>query len=194
MQRTCTLPPAATTTAVTLLKSESESPEFRTINANGTPLSIKRGKNESTTREEEFRSVFRSAHGTASIKGGMSSTDAAVEDVVNAQLCAVKELDEDVFAYILGIVKDVDAHGCDPETLGETVRRDAERPYRRTLVDRTREEREETDPRYFPCRYASLCIAAASCAVALVGNSAGVLADNAETIFTYTLASIGFFL
>ncbi|CAN0118455.1 unnamed protein product, partial [Laminaria digitata] len=51
----------------------------------------------------------------------MSSSDAAVNHVVNAQLGAVKELDEDVFAYILGIVKDVDAHGCDPETLGETV-------------------------------------------------------------------------
>lgn len=51
----------------------------------------------------------------------MSSTDAAVEAVVDAQLGAVKELDEDIFAYILGIVKDVDAHGCDPETLAETV-------------------------------------------------------------------------
>ncbi|CAM9619271.1 unnamed protein product [Scytosiphon promiscuus] len=51
----------------------------------------------------------------------MSSTDAAVEGVVDAQLGAVKELDEDIFAYILGIVKDVDAHGCDPETLAETV-------------------------------------------------------------------------
>lgn len=51
----------------------------------------------------------------------MSSTDAAVEAVVDAQLGTVKELDEDIFAYILGIVKDVDAHGCDPETLAETV-------------------------------------------------------------------------
>lgn len=51
----------------------------------------------------------------------MSATDVAVNEVVNAQLGAVKELDEDVFAYILGIVKDVDAHGCDPETLAETV-------------------------------------------------------------------------
>lgn len=51
----------------------------------------------------------------------MASTDAAVEAVVDAQLGAVKELDEDIFAYILGIVKDVDAHGCDPETLAETV-------------------------------------------------------------------------
>ena len=72
----------------------------------------------------------------------MSSSDAAVNDVVHAQLGAVKELDEDVFAYILGIVKDVDAHGCDPETLGETVRRGAERdPYCSTLVDKTRGER-----------------------------------------------------
>lgn len=50
-----------------------------------------------------------------------SSSDAEVEAVVDAQLGAVKELDEDIFAYILGIVKDVDAHGCDPETLAETV-------------------------------------------------------------------------
>lgn len=49
-------------------------------------------------------------------------SDAEVEAVVDAQLGAVKELDEDIFAYILGIVKDVDAHGCDPETLAETVR------------------------------------------------------------------------
>lgn len=41
---------------------------------------------------------------------------------MDAQLGAVKELDEDIFAYILGIVKDIDAHGCDPETLAETVR------------------------------------------------------------------------
>lgn len=52
----------------------------------------------------------------------MSPNDAAVEAVVDAELGAVKELDEDVFAYIVGIVKDVDAHGCDPETLAETVR------------------------------------------------------------------------
>lgn len=65
--------------------------------------------------------MFGSTHGTAPVKGGMSSSDAAVNEVVNAQLGAVKELDEDVFAYILGIVMDVDAHGCDPETLGETV-------------------------------------------------------------------------
>lgn len=52
----------------------------------------------------------------------MSSTDAAVEAVVNEELGAVKELDEDIYAYILGIVKDTDAHGCDPETLAETVR------------------------------------------------------------------------
>lgn len=51
-----------------------------------------------------------------------SSSDAQVEAVVNAQLGAVKELDEDIFAYVLGIVKDIDAHGCDPETLAETVR------------------------------------------------------------------------
>ncbi|CBN75378.1 conserved unknown protein [Ectocarpus siliculosus] len=51
----------------------------------------------------------------------MSSSDAAVEAVVEKQLGAVKELDEDIFVYILGIVKDVDAHGCDPETLAETV-------------------------------------------------------------------------
>lgn len=52
----------------------------------------------------------------------MSSSDAAVEALVEKQLGAVKELDEDIFVYILGIVKDVDAHGCDPETLAETVR------------------------------------------------------------------------
>lgn len=52
----------------------------------------------------------------------MSDDAAAVEAVVDAELGAVKELDEDVFAYILGIVKDVDSHGCDPETLAETVR------------------------------------------------------------------------
>lgn len=90
--------------------------------------------------------MFRSAHGTASVKGGMSSSDAAVNEVVNAQLGAVKELDEDVFAYILGIVKDVDAHGCDPETLGETVsetrRRERETLIvHSTLVDRPRGER-----------------------------------------------------
>eukprot|EP00752_Nemacystus_decipiens_P014231 g12659.t1 len=50
-----------------------------------------------------------------------SSKDAEVEAVVDAQLGAVKELDEDIFSYILGIVKDTDAHGCDPETLSETV-------------------------------------------------------------------------
>lgn len=50
-----------------------------------------------------------------------SPSDAEVEAVVDAQLGAVKELDEDIFAYILGIVKDIDAHGCDPETLAETV-------------------------------------------------------------------------
>ncbi len=53
----------------------------------------------------------------------MASTDAAVEAVVNEELGAVKELDEDIYAYILGIVKDTDAHGCDPETLAETVRK-----------------------------------------------------------------------
>lgn len=47
---------------------------------------------------------------------------AAVEAVVDEQLGGVRELDEDIFAYILGIVKDVDSHGCDPETLAETVR------------------------------------------------------------------------
>lgn len=52
----------------------------------------------------------------------MSSSDAEVEAVVDSQLGAVKELDEDIFAYILGIVKDTEAHGCDPETLAETVR------------------------------------------------------------------------
>lgn len=52
----------------------------------------------------------------------MEDTDAAVESVVETELGAVKELDEDVFAYIMGIVKDVDSHGCDPETLSETVR------------------------------------------------------------------------
>lgn len=51
----------------------------------------------------------------------MSTNDAAVEAVVDKQLGSVKELDEDIFAYILGIVKDVDSHGCDPETLLETV-------------------------------------------------------------------------
>lgn len=52
----------------------------------------------------------------------MSSDDAAVENIVRKELGAVKELDDDVYAYILGIVKDVDSHGCDPETLAETVR------------------------------------------------------------------------
>ena len=52
----------------------------------------------------------------------MLSNDTAVEAVVDNELGSVKELDEDVFAYIVGIVKDVDSHGCDPETLSETVR------------------------------------------------------------------------
>ncbi|CAM9838240.1 unnamed protein product [Ascophyllum nodosum] len=51
----------------------------------------------------------------------MLSNDTAVEAVVDNELGSVKELDEDVFAYIVGIVKDVDSHGCDPETLSETV-------------------------------------------------------------------------
>lgn len=55
----------------------------------------------------------------------MSNDAAAVEAVVDAELGAVKELDEDVFAYILGIVQDVESHGCDPETLAETVRWEA---------------------------------------------------------------------
>lgn len=46
----------------------------------------------------------------------------AVEAVVDEQLGGVRDLDEDIFSYISGIVKDVDSHGCDPETLGETVR------------------------------------------------------------------------
>ena len=67
----------------------------------------------------------------------MSSTDAAVEAVVNEQLGAVKELDEDIYAYILGIVKDIDAHGCDPETLAETVREGEERGGGREKRNRT---------------------------------------------------------
>lgn len=50
------------------------------------------------------------------------SDQTAVEAVVNTELGAVKELDEDIYAYILGIVQDIDSHGCDPETLQETVR------------------------------------------------------------------------
>lgn len=45
-----------------------------------------------------------------------------VKAVVEKQLGGVRELDDDIFAYILGIVQDVDSHGCDPETLSETVR------------------------------------------------------------------------
>lgn len=51
----------------------------------------------------------------------MTDPAAAIEAVVDAELGAVRELDEDIFAYVLGIVQDVDAHGCDPETLAETV-------------------------------------------------------------------------
>lgn len=50
------------------------------------------------------------------------SDQTAIEAVVTAELGGVKELDEDIFAYILGIVQDTDSHGCDPETLTETVR------------------------------------------------------------------------
>lgn len=75
----------------------------------------------------------------------MSSTDTAVEAVVDAQLGAVKDLDEDIFAYILGIVKDVEAHGCDPETLAETVRsKSADRRDRSTAVPTDTEERRHT--------------------------------------------------
>lgn len=52
----------------------------------------------------------------------MSPNDTAVQAVVDNELGAVKELDEDVFAYICGIVKDIDSHGCHAETLSETVR------------------------------------------------------------------------
>lgn len=72
----------------------------------------------------------------------MSSTDEAVETVVDAQLGAVKKLDEDIFAYILSIVKDVDAHGCDPETLAETVSREkANRQTDRSTRRQTAEKR-----------------------------------------------------
>lgn len=52
----------------------------------------------------------------------MVPNDTAVQEVVDTELGAVRELDEDVFAYISGIVKDIDSHGCHSETLSETVR------------------------------------------------------------------------
>lgn len=58
---------------------------------------------------------------TASEEMGDDSS-ATVKGVVESQLGGVRELDDDIFAYILGIVQDVDSHGCDPETLTETVR------------------------------------------------------------------------
>lgn len=47
--------------------------------------------------------------------------EAVVQGIIDAELGGVKELDEDIFAYIAGIVHDTDSHGCDPETLCETV-------------------------------------------------------------------------
>jgi hypothetical protein len=44
-----------------------------------------------------------------------------VEQVLSEHLSALKEIDGDVYEYVGGILNDVEAHGCDAETLQESV-------------------------------------------------------------------------